>query len=663
MEPLIFQADQTIYCDAKHKWFDHYIPVIPTDVIIHKTIPGFGATTTEIKAERNSIIVLPNVATILNKHQTHKDEHNTFAVYEGISSKNTADYLLKEQRYKKILTTPESLAKVIKAFELAKIDALKNYFMLMDECHKYIQDVRYRPNITLAFDIFFRFINKAMISSTPIRPSDPRFAGFKYLKLQPTYEYFNNVELLYNNNEQFALKSIFERNPHVKQCIFFNSIEGIIDIIKKHGIGDESIVFCSKESAQYIQTDRMLRSQSLNAVNKFEAGLMKQYNFFTSSLFNGLDIILDEAPQVIMISIFNDPKTYLDPFTDVIQILGRFRKNKTNKLGYYAEAVHLLPIKSKGNQKNKQEVTQWLSANRNAYDTILTLMYSNTSSKEAEVYKDALRRLPFNNFLANDTHLSVHSPFKAASEMELASTRYDLDYFKIDNLYEEERVNCYYSNPNELLAAYKNAGNINIQNAKLRSFEVFINETASPVDRQEKLNARNGKRYSKETIKQLVYLLMELDGISGNFDIYDDAVYNLTKHAPLVRKAFDKLGPKVMADVNYSITKIRKLLIDYDVKAGKNSHPVIDMVNLTFFLGVRIPIATIKKKLQQIYDDCEIKTIAKATDLYQWFEIKETKFVAKLNSKEKSNIKESKEQRAFILLSRKFNTHRFLERT
>ena len=51
---------------------------------------------------------------------------------------------------------------------------------------------------------------------------------------------------------------------------------------------------------------------------------MKRYNFFTSRFFNAVDMELEEQPHVIMLVYFAE-HTMIDPYTDAIQIVGRFR--------------------------------------------------------------------------------------------------------------------------------------------------------------------------------------------------------------------------------------------------------------------------------------------------------------------------------------------------
>jgi hypothetical protein len=654
MEPLNYVADETIYCDEAGLHFNSYVPEIPKDVVINKTIPGFGATYTEIKAERNSIIVLPNVATIISKQGYHGESDGTYAVFENISTANIVSYLKSSIKFKKFLTTPESLKKILRAFFQLGVNAYSTYFILLDESHKLIQDVDYRPSITRALEQFFKFDNKAMISATPIMPSDPRLQTFKYIKLQPTFNYSRPVELLYNNDVIYALTDSFDRCPHVKHCIFFNSVNGIASLIKQIGIGEESMVFCSKESAEYLRSQTFGDTgETIGADYRFDPKLMKKYTFFTSSLYNGLDIILDEAPQVIMISLANDPKTWLDPYTDVLQILGRFRVQGVNKTGIYAEAIHLISNYSTGQYKTKKEVTAWLLANQSVYDSILTLLYSALNPEHKAVYKDALKRLPFHSFLANEYHFHRNNPSTPNHPSQENPDKYMLDYFKIDNLYETERVNSYYGNGIFLWEAYKNAGVVS-KFPELKSFTLYLNERLTLEKVKSKVNTRGSKRYSKANVRRVTKALYNLEPYREEQG-YEEAVYQLTLLFPIVKQAYFKLGWQQIAIMDYSIGSIKQALIDYYKGTGQTLTPVIDSIYSRFFLNVKIPVTTVKKNIQAVYDHYELEANAKATDVYQWFKVKETKIVTYKRKQADGLIPPRTEQRAFILLERIYN--------
>ena len=57
---------------------------------------------------------------------------------------------------------------------------------------------------------------------------------------------------------------------------------------------------------------------------------MSQYNFFTSRFFNAVDIELDFKPYVILVTdVYFAEQTMFDPYSDVVQIIGRFRNGIT----------------------------------------------------------------------------------------------------------------------------------------------------------------------------------------------------------------------------------------------------------------------------------------------------------------------------------------------
>ena len=111
-------------------------PVIETNTILNKTITGIGATYSEIKAPRHSIIIEPTRPVIYGKTHDpkHKDD-NLKGVCQGVYQDEIADYIetsLNQHKWIKILTTPESFRKVQDAFESLDIDIQSDgYFLLL----------------------------------------------------------------------------------------------------------------------------------------------------------------------------------------------------------------------------------------------------------------------------------------------------------------------------------------------------------------------------------------------------------------------------------------------------------------------------------------------------------------------------------------------------
>ena len=141
-----------------------------------------------------------------------KAEHPfLFAVYEGITKENVKAFLSgEEDGFRKIITTPEGFdKKVLPAMLETNTPIYEDYFLLLDECEKTIQDVGYRGDIYLPVEDFFKFKNKAMVSATPILPSDPRFKeqNFELLRVVPTYDYRQPLTLCITNNTIHVLRN------------------------------------------------------------------------------------------------------------------------------------------------------------------------------------------------------------------------------------------------------------------------------------------------------------------------------------------------------------------------------------------------------------------------------------------------------------------------
>lgn len=297
------------------------LPAIPANTIFDKTITGCGATHSEIvNAARHSIIIEPNIPVILGKKAEHPF---LFAVYEGITKEDVKAYLAGEHDgYRKIITTPEGFdKKVLPAMHELEIPVYKDYFLLFDECEKAIQDVGYRGDIYLPVEDFFKFENKAMVSATPIVPSDPRFEenGFKILKLVPTYDSRIELTLCTTNNTVAVMRKLLKRLENETVCVFLNSTETILSLIYALGLQGRSMVFCSEKSVRKLkQMNFTDASETLDE--------LAPVNFLTSRFYAAVDIKLDYKPHVILLTdVMRAPFSAVDPQTEVVQAIGRFR--------------------------------------------------------------------------------------------------------------------------------------------------------------------------------------------------------------------------------------------------------------------------------------------------------------------------------------------------
>lgn len=217
---------------------------IPSNVILDKTLTGLGATHTELHSNRNSIIIEPNVPVIIEKT---KDNPDWLAVWEKCTPSKVEKYLQSTNKRKKLICTPESFSKIRKAANKLNLNIYTDYFCLMDECEKFIQDVDYRKRITQPIYEFFQFQQKALVSATPLEMRHKELVNqnFRILKIVPEYDYRKNLEVIVTNSYDKTVKSKLDDlqdSPCV--CIFINSTNGINKIINTLKLTDYK-VFCS----------------------------------------------------------------------------------------------------------------------------------------------------------------------------------------------------------------------------------------------------------------------------------------------------------------------------------------------------------------------------------------------------------------------------------
>lgn len=405
---------------AKGQHLADVMDQIPSNVILNKQITGCGATTLEINAARNSIIIEPNVPVIVGKAQKHG---NVFPVYEKVSYEEVEEYLRKPVQNRKIVTTPEGYDKKVRpALQMVIGDYRTKFFMLFDECEKIIQDVDYRGDIYLPVDDFFKFKHKAMVSATPIMPSDPRFAeqGFEMCKVEPTYDYRPRVKLVTTNNTIAALEQvIINKQKHI--CIFINSTDTIYRVIQTLCLEDRCKVFCSDKSV------KKLRGLGFRKAFQ-ELQELADINFFTSRFYSAVDIELPYKPYVVMLTdVIHAPFSSVDPATEVIQAVGRFR-NGTEQIW------HITNTDSKIKCITPESLKDRLIAHEQVYNTISTMPIENLGQKDAQ--HQALNGMEYKRFVAPTGNRN---------------------YFMWDNAFDDERIKSYYMSTTFISRAYTEA--------------------------------------------------------------------------------------------------------------------------------------------------------------------------------------------------------------
>ena len=546
--------------NGKTQYLTEVLPEIPTNTILYKKLTGLGATYGELKADRDSIILEPNVPVIKGKCKDPKHaKDNLMGVYENVTVDSIVKYLqASKEKHIKLLSTPESFSKIKAAFEEIDRDIYSTCYLLFDECHKIVKDVDYRENITLPFDDFFMFENKGLVSATPLDFTDPRFfkQKFQIMEVQPNFEYAQPLNLYHTNN---VLQELKKRIGNIEKPIFLfiNSTETIYSIMNKLDILEQSTVFCAYNSVKNLKDKKFSQVYS-----DWDAAKMNKYNFLTSRFFNALDIELDFQPEVFIVTdVTMATQSIIDPFTDTIQIIGRFRNG-------IVSASHITNTDYKFQVRSKAQLQFRINVFEENYK-MLKAYHDNATNDEL---RDAVKAILNNHPLT-----------------PLLNTDGTKNWFKIDNYLAENLVQGYYNSFDELVKNYK----------QCKSFKLNYESTAYKLSDTERLKRENKSLSIKAKRREIVEQLEILKG--DETSIAMEHKRELIRTDAFIVQAYDELGKAKIEELKYSHPKIREAMILKKYNENRTGTEFIEMVKNRFKAGQSYELSQINKIRDEIY--------------------------------------------------------------
>ena len=587
----IIKAGEWLSDALKRLGFDN----IPTNTVLDKTLTGLGATHGEINSKRNSIIIEPNVPVILGKLD---ENDNLEAVYRKCTPYTIKKYLQMDIPFKKIMTTPESFAKIRSAAFDLKIDLYKEYFCLFDECEKLTQDIDYRRTIAQPIYDFFKFENKALVSATPLEMSHPDFEKqeFQKIKIVPDYDFKKNLRLVVTNSYLRTLKTELQRLQKSKHiCIFFNVTDGIAKIIESLNIKNYK-VFCSEESVNKLQKRGLF-----NAYAELTYPLAK-YNFFTCRFYSALDIhIGKDKPDILMLTDLRTAQwTIIDPFTEAIQIQGRFRKRQGDEITYNS-LTHITTIspdlKVKSKEEIKSRVEQFIA--------------------DFQILKDH-----HDNEIDKFKKKAILEDMKSLKFQDLIDDKGDVNPFSVDNLYNEERVRSYYLSANSLLHAYEDTGFFNV---------TYFDETEcvgdDDIENLYTTTAEIDRRKQLVNLIDRVYTWYEIGKITLEDKKLHLDYFRRDIEGRYILNAYNKIGLTGIRTAEYKKSLIDRKVKEYDKALAERlrfSKGVLERIKNELPLNIYIPKKDIQQHLQMIYFEENVDYKAKQHTIKEYYDLKES---------------------------------------
>jgi hypothetical protein len=483
------------------------------------------------------------------------------------------------------MVTPESFFKIKEAAEFLNINLYEDYMFLFDESDRVIQDAGFRKKITFPMDDFFNFKNKAFISATALKPSDPRFEkqGFTSLKIEPEFDYSKPIDLVTTNNVYLSLKNVIANNPGKRYCIFFNSTNMIGAYIKKMESQAVSQVYCSRESTYQLK---------LSGVSNVEDNLkdFKDYNFFTSRFNSAVDIYMDVKPMVIILTDINSAMhSMVHPKTESIQIVGRFR-NGVDKV------VHITNLSPDLHPKSEEEVLGWLSGCEQTYNDLSALHKAATNQGSKDTLAECLKLITYANFINPDG---------------------SKNYFMEDNMFLEEEIKRAYLNSKTLVDAYH-----------LPHFKPTLIEDAFPLsdDKSNKLTSGISMLKVVEAIIESLNIITNSEAVY-TFDNRQTVLNDLEKSFPEVMEAYRLLGAAELRKNGYSKKQIKKAIKLQKLKNQKSSYGLLTSLQSYFEDGIDYPTTELRRLTALAISSNKLDLPVRIKLLAEFFELSPRKTV------------------------------------
>lgn len=570
-------------------------PLIESNIILNKKLSGVGATHCEIIAPRHSIIVVPNVPIITCKVKKHHESDNLFGVMQNVSVREIEEYIentISHKRFIKLMVTPESFYKVRQAFDEVEVNMYESCFIMLDECHKFIKEVDFRPDIVQPINSFFKFRNKSLVSATPIVPSDPRFKeqNFKLVEVVPDYYHLFEITIIETNDVRRAFYDDYGyvRNGHLPtepQCVFINSATIIGDLINQSQLHEISSIFCSEKSAV---TLKQLGFKNVHTEWKKE--YQNHFMFFTSRFYTGLDIWLDQQPRVLYFSdAVNAINTLMDPKTDMAQACGRFRNGMK-------EICHYVVFNNSIESKNRDDVEREIEEIEKSYLELQHILENSNSSIIKSAIHAAVKEIPFSELLTSG----------------------DFNYFLKDNIVDFELLKQCYIGFNALRDAYAQSGYFKTPWGQ--EPHIYPNK---PIGLP-KLKQLSHKEFKYLQRKAIVETLEHLVPYRGTSEI-DEIIYMLREQDKTIYEAYFKLGKDFIIQNDYNIRAIKQEILNRKNSNVGYDEAFFNVLYNSFEVGKKYLRSEAKKELTRIYENFNLTppTTITALSLKWHFDIDE----------------------------------------
>lgn len=600
--------------------------------VVDKKIPGIGATTLELQAQRHSIVVLPSIMLARNKAISNDGIYvgSFIENRDGVVAAYNVDDILQilenhESAYLKFCVVADSLPKLMESINKSEGFQINDFFIMFDEIDTYQLDSDYRNRLEEVIDYYFKFDyeNRCMVSATMMDFTDPRLSNQeRKVLIQQEKKDKRDIAIIYTNNILQSVKnkilSLLSNSPKEEILVAFNSVQDIILVIQMlKSIMDIDCAIACSSSQKDRESVKDLYSE-IGGDNKMPA----QVTFITSAYFNGIDILGDV--HVITVSDLSKPHTLLSE-QRIYQIQGRVRNGRKSE-------TLIQPNRNKNREVEELPISEVLSSTKLAAEDSLSFI-SVMEKMRAKIITDSPRidAIRQNNMDKMRDSITGKGRYGSNLVRKNINGNYVIAFFGIDCLIEKYRIASLYNNWDGIKNSLVSMGN------KI-TFEK-VEETQSTSDSNlVKDNATQAKQEKTAIINSIVEKLKSVDP----YEAYEHISSNKSTFAKKIIHRYSYLGPlfskpsdvlpllqKNFNKTSYNNIKLaiefqfinrehpfkRAILNEFRIKEIYTSNEVMIKLNRIFLHPEIAMNVKLTKKTAMSYIKClfEVKRTTKAT--------------------------------------------------
>ena len=648
------------------EWSEFNFRNFPDQCIINKQLPGCGFTEWCIRNSDNVILCSPRKMLLQNKTDQHPGE--VFLVRNELESELEVDKdLSKEPKgfieqlheitesqksevftkitsefmmyYSKCMQTglPIKILVTYDSYRIVKdiltgLGIFNQFFTVVDEFQTILHDSRFKSSTELEFMVALCQSGRvSFVSATPMIDrylemldefKDLPYFELDWGALDPTRVIKPSLKILSMKSVGSKAEEIiteyksgnFERAIRVDQqsgvpyeimsreAVFYvNSVNHIISIIKRNSLTPEEVnILCSDtpDNRKRIQK-RLGKKFDIGSV-PLKGAPRKMFTFCTRTVYLGADFYSDNARSFIF-SDSNYDCLAVDIGQDLPQILGRQRLFdnpwKNSAMFYYRTTCDYRKVA-------KEEFDKILERKRSKSESLLRT-YTNAEERDRHALAEKYER-------------------------DAKSASYKYDYVAV-NIHGGSTLQPVFNN----LVLVSDIRAYEIQQIDYKDrFSVFCSITAhiNPTDQIGKELTEFFQIYDElTTFYDKIRMLCTYNYSSP--DMIDLVLNQLGEDS--VKSAYIGLGPEKLRALNYNTSYIKKELgiVTFSKEELKAQ------IYFNFKVGDKISLSDIKDKLSLIYSSIGYKKSPKATDLLDYFDIKESKIYQDLEDGEKKRVK------------------------